>query len=294
MDSSENYNSCNINQFDMQISNSFMDCRIFWVRVVSSESESLATKYTRHSFFEIQYALQGQISIELEESGHLEIRESEFVVVPPNTGHQIKEAADRGARFVMAFAPEFRDTQLRRTVGALEKIRVFPETAHMRGLLDMMLGKVEQDTPIRRESITALVECFLLEVLETVFAGEKDPAEHLTGSQREVQRMLAFIRDCNGIGISVADVADRFMLSPRQVTRMFTAVTGAGPSTAIALEKLKRVEELIVSTQLTFLEIAEVCGFSDGYALNKFFKRHNHVNLSEFRALSRKNNKALP
>ena len=294
MDSSVNYNSCNINQFDMQISNSFMDCRIFWVRVVSSESESLATKYTRHSFFELQYALQEPIALELEDRGRIDVRESEFVVVPPNTGHQITESGAGGARFIIAFSPEFRDAQLRSAAGVLERIRVLPETEHMRGLLSVMLRKGNQDTPIRRESITALVECFLLEVMETVFADAKDAPQSLTGTQREVQRMLAFIRDCNGIGISVADVANRFMLSPRQVTRMFTAVTGAGPSTANALEKLKRVEELIVSTQLTFLEIAEVCGFSDGYALNKFFKRHNHVNLSEFRELSRKNKKALP
>ena len=31
-----------------------------------------------------------------------------------------------------------------------------------------------------------------------------------------------------------------------------------------------------------------MCGFSDGYAMNKFFKRHNRVNLSDFRALAKK------
>ena len=53
-------------------------------------------------------------------------------------------------------------------------------------------------------------------------------------------------------------------------------------------DKLKKIEELIASTPLSFIEIAEICGFSDGYAMNKFFKRHNHVNLSDFRAISGK------
>lgn len=100
--------------------------------------------------------------------------------------------------------------------------------------------------------------------------------------------MLAFIHDYNGIGIGVADVAARFLLSERQLTRLFTAVTGAGPSAAIAQEKLKKIEQLVATTPLNFTEIAELCGFSDGYAMNKFFKRHNHVNLSEFRAISGK------
>ena len=160
----------------------------------------------------------------------------------------------------------------------------------MRSLLSIILDKDYHDEPLRRENITSLVSCFLFEVLETALAGlHADETQHkLTKTEQEVHRMLALIHDYNGIGIRVSDLAERFRFSERQLTRMFTAVTNEGPSTAIALEKMKKIEELIASTSLSFAEIAEICGFSDSYAMNKFFKRHNHVNLSEFRSISGK------
>ena len=290
MESGAKYVSCNINKFDMMISTSFMDCRIFWARVVSSESESLFTKYQKHSFFEIQYALQGKIGMLLEDESTVTSAESEFLIVPPDTFHQIVESDVCGARFIMAFLPEFKDPLLETAAVALKEVRPYPESPHMRNLLSMILQKEYHNEPVRKESITALVECFLMEVMETVL-GTLEPRAHphpLSKTAAEVQKMLAFIHDYNGIGISAAGIAAHFMISERQLTRMFVAVTGAGPSAAIAAEKLKKIEELVTSTPLSFAEIAEICGFSDGYAMNKFFKRHNHVTPSEYRAISGK------
>lgn len=288
MDQQLHYSSCNINKFDMTISNSIMDCRIFWARVVSGDRESLFTKYQKHSFFEIQYALLGEIGMALEDDTFVNVKESEFLIVPPDTFHQIVECEENGARFIMGFFPEFRDSKLQSE--AMKRMQPCQQSPHMRQILDILLQKEYHDEPLRKESITALAECFLMEVLETVLG----PLQHTQKTSRrsrteeEVGKMLAFIHDYNGIGIGVADVAARFLLSERQLTRLFTAVTGAGPSAAIAQEKLKKIEQLVATTPLNFTEIAELCGFSDGYAMNKFFKRHNHVNLSEFRAISGK------
>jgi len=291
MDSRPHYVSCNINKFDMTLSNSFFDCRIYWARIVSSENESLFTKYQKHSFYEIQYALQGKIGFTFEEDAYSCIQESEFLIVPPDTYHQIIDSDISGARFIMGFYPVFRDPAMQEAFTSLNFLLPYPESPHMRGLLATILQKEFHDEALRKESIKTLVECFLLEVMEIVTASMTHTAEkpeNLTKTEEEVRRMLAFIHDYNGIGISVSDIAKRFTVSERQLTRMFTEVTNASPSAAIAAEKLKKIEELIASTPLSFIEIAEICGFSDGYAMNKFFKRHNHVNLSDFRAISGK------
>ena len=96
--------SHNINKFDIIIDNPLLDCRIFWARVVSSENESLFTQYTKHSFYEIQYALMGKIGILLGEEKTVNIAESEFIIVPPDTYHQIVDSDSVGARFIMAFS----------------------------------------------------------------------------------------------------------------------------------------------------------------------------------------------
>ena len=53
--------SQSIGKYDIIVENDFMKCRIYWARIVGSETESLFTQYTKHTFYEIQYALEGRI-----------------------------------------------------------------------------------------------------------------------------------------------------------------------------------------------------------------------------------------
>ena len=288
------YSSYNINKFNMQICNPLLECQIFWARVVSSGNEGLFTRYTKHSFFEIQYALHGDIAMVMDENVTVPVPQSHFVIVPPDTYHEIRESGGAGSRFIMAFSPKFRQEVLQNAVQALRADTVFRESPHMRQLLSVILGKEYHDEPVRRESITALVECFLLEVVEMALGSTvpESPAGSLTENQRKVAQIQRYIHDYNGIGIHVSGIAQRFNTSERHLNRIFTAVTGHSLRTAIDLEKLKKIEELIATTDLPFSEISELCGFCDGYAMNKFFKRHNRVNLSDFRRLARRT--ALP
>jgi len=284
------YSSHNINKFNIEIANQLMNCRIFWARIVSSESESLFTKYTKHSFYEIQYALQGRIGMIIGDGTKVPIAESDFFIVPPDTYHQIVESDDCGARLIMAFSLDGNSSTLRKIAKEIEKCIAYHETPHMRNLLSAILEKNYHDEPLRKGSITALVECFLLEVMEIVCATAQESLGIRTKFKNEEKAaaILAYIRDTGGIGVSVSDISTRFHISERQLNRLFSTVTGKSLSNAIALEKLRKIEDLIRSTELSFSEIAEICAFSDGYAMNKFFKRHNRVNLSEFRALAKK------
>ena len=100
--------------------------------------------------------------------------------------------------------------------------------------------------------------------------------------------MQAFIKSRSGIGVQVRDIAEKFNMSERHINRIFKAHTGECPKEYINHEKLRKIEEYIVSTKLSLSEISGLCGFCDEYAMNKFFKRYNLINLSDFRKLSSK------
>ena len=127
------YSSYNINKFNIELSNDLYECRIFWARVVSSENESLFTQYQKHSFYEIQYALQGHIGMIIGDNTPLRFDESDFVVIPPDTYHQIVDSEGTGARFIMAFSLRAKDEVLRKALEALEAPRPYHESPHMRG-----------------------------------------------------------------------------------------------------------------------------------------------------------------
>jgi len=286
---SPRYSSYNINKFNIELSNDLFDCRIFWARVVSSESESLFTEYTKHSFYEIQYALQGSIGMILGDNTPLAFDESDFVIIPPDTYHQIVESDPTGARFIMAFSLRVKDDSLADALSVLSEPRPYRESAHMRNLLSVILQKNYHDDALRKESITSLVECFFLEVMEQIapHRGRKPhPSPSLPENLRKVTEIEAFLHEYNGIGLRVSDIALRFGISERHLSRLFSEVRGYSLRDAMNREKLKKIEELVISTELSLSEISQLCEFSDEYAMNKFFRRLNKINLSEFRRIA--------
>lgn len=264
----------------MKITNDLLEGRIYWARVVSGKKEELFTANTKHTFYEIEYALQGPIGMLLENGQTLKMDESDFLIIPPDTYHQVVDSNSHGSRFIMAFSVKFKEKGMQHLTARLGDLHPHRETPHLRPLLEVLQQK-EADSPV----IAPLLEALLTEILEAVC-----PVGPVSGGGeccRRVEEMQALIRAHSGIGLQVRDLAQKFNMSERHLHRLFTETAGISPKEAINHEKLKRIEEYAASTSLTLGEIAALCGFCDEYAMNKFFRRYNLTNLSEFRKLSK-------
>ena len=280
--------SYSIGKYDIEIENPLFTCRVYWARVIGSETESLFTQYTKHTFYEIQYALDGRILMQIGEKDSILIAPSEFIVIPPDTYHQIVDGDNEGARFIMAFSLEVKDPSLAELPKQLSRLIPYPETTYMRNLLEIIAKRNYHDEPLRRRLIASYLECFMLEFLSAVCpTGAQFSAESEAMSENEirVRQITGFISEYNGVGIRVSDIAHKFNISERHLNRIFLSVTGKTPKEAINHQRLRKIEALVTSTALTFREISVLCGFSDEYAMNKFFKRYTLYSLSEYRAL---------
>ena len=287
----ERFGSSNINIFDIEIDNGIMRSRVFWARVISSESESLFTQNTKHTFYEIQYALEGRIGMQVGEGERITFDESDFIVIPPDTYHRIDHGDTEGERFIMAFTFEPLSESVMGAAERLHSLLPCRETERMREILSLMLKKDYSDTPLHKRQLAALIECFISEVLEAVepvgMPRERGQNEK-KAAEKTVGEIMAYIHSRGGIGIGVGELARLFNISPRHLDRLFVSVTGESPKEAINHEKMKRIEALVSTTSLSLGEISELCGFSDEYAMNKFFRRYTLTNLSDFRAISKR------
>lgn len=274
---------------DIQIKNALMDCHVFWARVVSSENETLFTKYTKHTFYEIQYALDGHMGMMINQEHYIKIDKSTFMIVPPDTYHQIVDATDVGARFVMALSIDFKDKKMCRD---FDSLLLHGETPCMREILDIISAKDYQQSSVSRRQIAALLESFILEVCEIIATNATLAVQDgIAGKSALAKEMQAFVKSTCGIGVQVKDIAKKFNVTERHVNRIFKEATGECPKEYINREKLKKIEEYMISTSLTLSEISVLCGFCDEYAMNKFFKRYNFTNISEFKTYAHKNKK---
>jgi len=280
--------SQSIGKYDIEFENELVKCRVYWARIIGSETESLFTEYTRHTFYEIQYAIDGRIVMLVGQNNRIAVEPSEFIVIPPDTFHQIVDGDSVGARFIMAFSLEVKDPALRLLPHEMSKLVPYCESKFMRDLLHIVMEKRYHDDAVRRRLVTSYLECFMLECIEAVFPYRtQSAAKQQTMSENEIRvaDIRRFIADHNGIGVTPADVSKKFSISERHLNRIFVSVTGKTLKEEINRQRLGKIEELVASTSLTFREISELCAFSDEYAMNKFFKRYTLYSLAEYRAL---------
>lgn len=285
--------SRNIFRNSIVIDTELFYCRVYWAKVISSETESLFTQYTKHTFFEMQYALNGRIGMLVGENEQIDVEENYFIIVPPDTYHQIIDGDSIGARFIIAFSLDARDRTVSEAINRLSDIKAIHQSTSMRSLLSMMINSKRCEDAVSKRILDSLTEMFILEIIKAVSGdinSESPLAQSVGKNEKLAKDVVTYIASRAGIGVSAESVAEKFNYSARHLNRIMICEVGKTLHDIISHEKLKKIEEYAASTILTLYEIAALCGFSDAYAMNRFFRRYNKINLSQYRRISGRKN----
>jgi transcriptional regulator GlxA family with amidase domain len=84
-----------------------------------------------------------------------------------------------------------------------------------------------------------------------------------------VRRMEATLGD----PVEISELADSVALSLRQLERLFHASLGKSPSKFYIDLRMGRARELLVDTELSVAEIAEICGYESASHFGRFYRR---------------------
>lgn len=109
----------------------------------------------------------------------------------------------------------------------------------------------------------------------------------LAMDDRHIAAALRFIREHACEGIQVADVLRRVPLTRRVLEQRFRTAVGRTPHAEIIRLRVRRVGELLVSTDLSLQEIARRTGFEHVEYLSVAFKRELGLSPSVYRAQRR-------
>lgn len=115
------------------------------------------------------------------------------------------------------------------------------------------------------------------DVANVRFDGQK---QHGDALMLDVQRWL---EEHAGEPATLADVAQRFALSRRQLTRRFCAATGETPGSYLRRVRMEAAGELLRATRLTVPQIARRVGYCDATAFHRAFRRHTQTTPSDYR-----------
>ncbi len=100
-----------------------------------------------------------------------------------------------------------------------------------------------------------------------------------------VSRALLLMEQNLGAPLSVAAIADRLDISPRQLERVFTERLGQTPQDSYLALRLKHGRWMLANTRFPAAQIAAELGFADGSHFGRAFKATFAVTPSAFRKM---------
>ena len=102
-------------------------------------------------------------------------------------------------------------------------------------------------------------------------------------SRPGIRELQGWIVDNLAADLSVAALAERAFMSPRNFARVFTAEVGLTPAAYVEGLRLERARMLLETTDQQLEEIAQQCGFGTVETLRRTFGRRLRVSPSEYR-----------
>ena len=281
-----------MNRQIIKIEDPYMKLDVYWIFFRAGGRDILLSKKNKHTFYELQLMLDGFICQTVEKENKIfttTIEAGNFMIIPPNHYHQVTEASDSGTRFSVAFQIESQDTYILAAIEQIKKILVFPFPEAASSYIQPMREVFKKTSPWASKEVSNLLQCLLLQLFIAVLPDD------VRGIQRDVKpdsaagmmlEIQKYIEEHISEGISVSKVASHFGRSSRQLNRICNSQRGMPLNRIIGEEKLKYIKDLIGTSALSFTEIAELCGFSNEYALNRFFKYAEGYTLGQYRKLA--------
>jgi AraC-like DNA-binding protein len=102
-----------------------------------------------------------------------------------------------------------------------------------------------------------------------------------------VQGALHYFQEHACDPMSIKETALRLGLSPVQFTRRFQTAAGTTPIRYVTSLRLKKAQTLLLETNYTLDNIAEKCGYLNGFYFSRVFSAQKHMSPSQYRKLYR-------
>ncbi|WP_313258270.1 helix-turn-helix domain-containing protein [Sphingobacterium sp.] len=146
------------------------------------------------------------------------------------------------------------------------------------------LSKLHPNSLKKQAHQTQFILIQLSKLLST-FKGLIQGRDRFSEEKKLVDNIILAIDSAlkNHQSIRVSDLVLDFPITRRKLEKLFHSYLHIGPSAYIRKRKIERVQQLLISTDQSLLEISLIVGFSDVHSLNRTFKAYTGSTLSEFR-----------
>lgn len=125
--------------------------------------------------------------------------------------------------------------------------------------------------------------CFKIMALVTKEAVFKGDPQHIYTQTQRLLPVFRLIHENLHVDLTRERLASEVNLSPSRFSSLFASCTGQSPMQYVRLARLRQVQHLLWTTNLTIGEIAEKLQFYDAFHLSKQFSKAFDISPTEFR-----------
>ncbi len=145
--------------------------------------------------------------------------------------------------------------------------------------LQQGLARLEHELRAQDACVTVTAKYLLFSLLVHIIRHYDciDPSKGLNSHSSitsSLKKAIHYINENIGAKLSLEDIAAVACMSPTYFSSVFKKFNGVSPWEYITIKRVERAIELLRTTELTKLEIAEQCGFTSS---SNFYKAFFHV-----------------
>ena len=257
----------------------------------------------KHEFIEIVYVISGS-AIHETAGGSYPVSRGDIVIINFDTPHAFceQQSEESFVAYDLMFTPDFLDASLtlskdfNEVCSSFLFYSLFPDQQsigpdlHLAGSSYEVFGelfhKIYMEFTGKQKGYQELVRAWLVELIVRIFRKlDASPGSRISARQKEaVSAAVSYLKENYHTHITLEELAMHTFLSKDYLNRIFREIVGLPVNAFIQKLRVEEACRLLVTTELSVLEIAVACGFGDSKFFYTTFKRIMHMTPGEYRA----------
>ena len=269
-----------LSRLNLNVENSEPKYISYWCRVAFNKYDNWNMKKHSHSFFELQLCIKGECEFDVSGVKYV-ITPGTYILLPPDKKHTIIKASGDFEKFIWGF--RLMDENLASTLskGCLEEAPSKADENILRAI-EIIMDNADRDSFQAYGIIKGQLH-YILCMLIRKNVDVSDSEQTIKSTSFAAEEIMSFIKSNLSTPMSVSDIAAQFFMSARQITRICEKEFGMTLKELETSLKLEKIRNLLSEDENSLDEIAIRCGFSDGYSMSKFFKKHEGLPPGKYR-----------
>lgn len=244
-----------------------------------------------HTHYEIYYLVSGHCKIFINHTLYY-VEPGDVVFLKPGEIHRTTyRSSPINERVTINFDEEYIDC-IRELCGEENKESLFQHSkisvpTGNRARVEELVSRIEYEDS-GQDSFSPLMKkgCFY-ELLVYLLRCHDSETGHgkLEVGEETIEAAAKYIYDHYRSPITLDEVAEMSHMSPAYFSRKFKAVTGFGYKEYLTNIRIREASRLLLNTDCSVTEIAEMCGFGDGNYFGDAFRKAKGISPRGFRKM---------